>query len=128
MADLESVDAGQVDIEDQHVVWACDGHPERVLTLDRHVGEHPYFAQSLPDQRCQLDLVLDDQHSHGVVKHPRLRKRVQLLGHPGIVSRIDEMEMRARDARTRTSHRLLISGCKVGAADRACSRQTGSPH
>jgi len=60
MADLEPVYSGQVDVEYHDVIRGRCGHPQSVLAVDRHVGEHPLLAQRLSDQRRQLGLVLDD--------------------------------------------------------------------
>ena len=65
-ADLEAVDAREHHVEHDRVVVGGARHPQRVLALDRDVGEHPLVAQAAPDQARELDLVLDDQHAHGL--------------------------------------------------------------
>ena len=69
-AGLEAVDAGQDHVENDRVVTASAGHADRFLTSARDVNGQALLAETTPDQRRHLHLVLDDQDIHAL-NHPR---------------------------------------------------------
>ena len=63
-ADVESIRAGQQDVEDDRVVLGRRRHPERLLARSGDVGGVALLAQAAPYEPGHLRLVLDDQNPH----------------------------------------------------------------
>ena len=69
-ADLEPVDIGQHQVQDDRVVGVLGPEPERVLPAPGHVDRVPLLLERALEQAGHLDLVLHDQHPHRA--QPRL--------------------------------------------------------
>ncbi len=63
-ADLEAVEPGQHDVEDDRVVLSRLPSGERVWSLVHHVDGHPFALEAALEERRELPLVLCDQDSH----------------------------------------------------------------
>jgi hypothetical protein len=66
-ADVEAVAAGQHHVQQDGVVRGRAGHPEGVLAAARDVGGVALLDQAAADERRHLQLVFDDQRSHGFI-------------------------------------------------------------
>jgi hypothetical protein len=65
-ADLEAVDAGKHQVEDDRVVLDRRGLPARLLAGAGDVDRHPLAREPAPDQARHLGFVLDDQDTHPI--------------------------------------------------------------
>ena len=63
-ADLETVRAGEHDVEHDRVVGSGAGHPERVLAALGDIDRVALLAQAAGNHVRQLRLVFDHQHAH----------------------------------------------------------------
>ena len=68
------VDAGQHDVEHDHVVRVLGGHPEPVGAGERHVDGEALGLQAAPHRPGDLLLVLDDEHAHRYQRAPSFLK------------------------------------------------------
>ena len=63
-AHLDSVHAGEHQIEHDRVILGRARHPERVLARRGDVGSVRFLLETAPKERSELHLVFDDQHAH----------------------------------------------------------------
>jgi hypothetical protein len=64
-ADLEPVDAGEHQVEDDRVVLDRLRLPQALLAVAGEVDGHPLALEAAPEQPGHLRFVLEDQHAHG---------------------------------------------------------------
>ncbi|MNW61179.1 hypothetical protein D3C74_392180 [compost metagenome] len=76
-ADLVPVHAGDVPVEQYHVVVVQVDGEERRVAVRGHVGRDRLHGQTCPDGVGQVLLVLHDQHSHVRVHLPLVRSAVR---------------------------------------------------
>jgi hypothetical protein len=69
-ADLEAVDVGQHQVENDRVVGVLGPQPERVLPPPGHVDRVPLLLEGALEQAGHLDLVLHDEHPHRAQRRP----------------------------------------------------------
>src|ERR1019366_5136319 len=63
-AHLVAGHAGQVSVQDHHVVAGDRQMTQRVVTVEDNIDRHTFAAKPGPDRAGQYLEILDDQHSH----------------------------------------------------------------
>ena len=67
LADLESADLGQHQVEHDGVVWLLSSHPQAIGAVERDIDREAVRLEAIAQAGRQPLFVLDHQHSHRVI-------------------------------------------------------------
>ena len=120
-ADLDPVDVGEHQVEQDHVVVVLDPEPRPVLAVRRDVNGEPLLLEPAPEQRGHLRAVLDHQRTHRPSMLPSDEERMrELRSGPAVAG--------TSGSRSRGAPRAAAPSTRVERAAVAVPGEPGSPH